>query len=85
MGAIDNVWAFLGLVVTVVVGPAVMWFLTQRQTRALTRELDKGADKLEAVHRTTTKTEVLVNGDRQAKEERIRQLEARLRQAGIDP
>jgi Tfp pilus assembly major pilin PilA len=41
--------------------------------------------KLDAVAQKVAVTEVMVNGDRAAKEARIKKLEARLRDKGVDP
>lgn len=100
-------WKFAELVLTLLVVPAVMWFLNNRQTSAIKQdnaeaakevkadlavakaEIKGHADvreaKLDAVAQKVAVTEVLVNGDRAAKEARIRKLEAKLRAKGGDP
>jgi threonine/homoserine/homoserine lactone efflux protein len=43
------------------------------------------AAKLDEVHQTAARTEVLVNGDRAAKEQRIKELEGKMRAKGLNP
>ena len=62
-------WDFLKLVVTLIVAPACMWYLNRRQTAKIEPKIDN--------------IETLVNGDRAAKEARIRHLESILRAHGI--
>ena len=80
----DNLWGVLSLIITVVLGPVVMHFLNRRQTKEIKTELQAGAATLTSVEQTVAKTEVLVNGDRAAKEARIKELEAKLREHGLD-
>lgn len=71
---LNSVW--IALIQMLGTGFAV--YLAYRQTR-------KGQDpKLDKIAEVAAKTETLVNGDRAAKEERIRWLESKLRDAGLD-
>jgi hypothetical protein len=92
-------WDFLKVFVTLVVAPAVMWWLNKQQTAKIAATQAETAKEVKA-DLQTAKTELkhdaavrevkldavhsLVNGDRLAKQRRIEELEGKLRDHGLD-
>jgi hypothetical protein len=91
-------WDFLKVLVTLVVAPAVMWYLNRQQTEKIAqtqqaaavevkKEVAVAARKLEAKadvrEAKLDRVEEKVNGNLEVRDARIRALEAKLRDHGI--
>lgn len=81
----DAAWKFLEVLVVVLIGPAVMIILNNRQTTKIQTRADVREAKLDEVAVKVAKTETIVNGEKTAREQRIKALENQLRQAGHEP
>ena len=64
-------WDFLELLVTVLVAPAVMWYLNHRQTKTISKKVEQVEEK--------------VNGNLDVRDQRIRALERQIRDKGDVP
>jgi hypothetical protein len=89
----DAAWNFLGLVVSLVVAPSVMWMLNRIQTAKIAKTQENAAKEVKAEVAVAAKVasvqlervEEKVNGNLEVRDARIRLLESKLRDNGIDP
>ena len=84
-------WDFLKVLVTLVVAPAVMWYLNRKQTEKIaeTQKIAAKEVKKEVAVAAIVAADALdrveqkVNGNLEVRDARIRELEAKLRDHGI--
>ena len=84
-------WDFMELLVTVLVAPAVMWYLNHRQTKKIAKTQAAAAKEVkqevavaaEVAAAKLDRVEEKVNGNLEVRDARIRELEAKLRSHGI--